>query len=128
MTTLHCRFRRVVFVSLTLLSVAPVFAQQVIKIGAALPVTGVGAGLGIPEKHGALLAEKMINLQCGVKGRPIKIIIEDDKGMGEFADEIAFAEFLVAEGPRPRGCADKRAASNCRANHFRETYARRIGC
>src|SRR5688572_11965747 len=59
----------------------PAFAQtsgEPIKFGAVLSVTGVGAGLGVNERNGLLLAEKTINAKGGFKGRPIRIIIEDD--------------------------------------------------
>src|SRR5215831_12232034 len=57
-----------------------VTAQQAepIKIGAVVALTGPGAGLGQPERNGMLLAEKVINEKGGVKGRPIKVLIEDD--------------------------------------------------
>src|SRR5262249_56249677 len=56
-----------------------VFAQgEPIKFGAVLSVTGVGAGLGVNERNGLLLAEKTINAKGGFKGRPIRIIVEDD--------------------------------------------------
>ena len=51
---------------------------EAIKIGAIVSVTGAGAGLGVPERNGLLLAEKDINAKGGIKGRPIKIIVEDD--------------------------------------------------
>ena len=65
----------------TLLAGPPsVQAQQgePIKIGAVVALTGPGAGLGQPERNGMLLAEKVINEKGGVKGRPIKVLIEDD--------------------------------------------------
>ena len=49
-----------------------------IKIGAVLAITGPGAGLGGPTRSGILLAEKAVNAAGGVRGRPIKVIIEDD--------------------------------------------------
>src|SRR4051812_3026164 len=49
-----------------------------IKIGAIVSATGAGAGLGVPERNGLLLAEKDINAKGGINGRPIKIIVEDD--------------------------------------------------
>lgn len=49
-----------------------------IKIGAVLAITGPGAGLGVPTRNGVLLAEKAVNAAGGVRGRPIKVIIEDD--------------------------------------------------
>jgi branched-chain amino acid transport system substrate-binding protein len=58
------------------------FAQapsaEPIKFGAVLSVTGVGAGLGVNERNGLILAEKTINAKGGLNGRPIRIIIEDD--------------------------------------------------
>ena len=61
-------------------SSAPAFAQagDPIKFGAVVSVTGVGAGLGVNERNGLLLAEKTINAKGGLNGRPIRIIIEDD--------------------------------------------------
>src|ERR1700761_5905325 len=53
-------------------------SQEPIKIGAVLSVSGAAAGLGIPERAGALAAEKEINEKGGVNGRPIKLIVEDD--------------------------------------------------
>ena len=49
-----------------------------IKFGAVVSVTGVGAGLGVNERYGLPLAEKTINAKGGLKGRSIRIIIEDD--------------------------------------------------
>ena len=66
---------------LMLAGLAPAQAQtsgEPIKIGAIISITGPGAGLGIPERNGILLAEKRINAAGGIKGRPIKVIIEDD--------------------------------------------------
>ncbi|WMT76434.1 ABC transporter substrate-binding protein [Bradyrhizobium sp. Ash2021] len=60
----------------------PASAQKVsgdpIKIGVILPLTGAGASLGINQRNGAVLAEKAINGSGGFKGRPIKLIVEDD--------------------------------------------------
>ena len=74
---------------LSLLAAPSIFAQQVIKIGAVLSLTGAGAGLGVPEKNGAMLAEKLINQRGGVKGRPIKIIFEDDGSKPDIAKSKA---------------------------------------
>jgi branched-chain amino acid transport system substrate-binding protein len=52
--------------------------KEPIKIGAVLSLTGPGAGLGQGERTGILLAEKVINGKGGVRGRPVKVIIEDD--------------------------------------------------
>ncbi len=60
-----------------------------IKIGAVIALTGPGAGLGIPERNGMLLAEKVINERGGIKGRPIKLIIEDDFSKPDIAKSKA---------------------------------------
>lgn len=71
-----------------------------IKIGAVLSLTGPGAGLGQPERSGILLAERTINARGGVKGRPIKIIIEDDGSKPDNAkskaEQLIFQEKVVA--------------------------------
>jgi len=59
--------------------IQPTLGQgEPIKFGAVVSVTGVGAGLGVNERYGLQLAEKTINAKGGFKGRPIRIIIEDD--------------------------------------------------
>lgn len=60
-----------------------------IKIGAVVALTGPGAGLGIPERNGMLLAERIINERGGVRGRPIKLLIEDDSSKPDIAKSKA---------------------------------------
>jgi branched-chain amino acid transport system substrate-binding protein len=66
-----------------------------IKIGAVVALTGPGAGVGIPERNGMLLAERVINKNGGIKGRPIKLIIEDDSSKPDIAKSKA--ERLIHE-------------------------------
>jgi branched-chain amino acid transport system substrate-binding protein len=71
----------VTMIALTALLAAPLAqaqTQEPIKIGGVLSISGAAAGLGVPERNGALAAEKAINANGGVNGRPIKLIIEDD--------------------------------------------------
>jgi len=49
-------------------------------IGAIFSVTGDASSLGVPEKNTAQLVEKMVNAAGGIKGRPLRIVIEDDRG------------------------------------------------
>jgi branched-chain amino acid transport system substrate-binding protein len=49
-----------------------------IRIGAIVSATGPGAGAGIPQRNGILLAVKKINEKGGLNGRPLELIIEDD--------------------------------------------------
>jgi branched-chain amino acid transport system substrate-binding protein len=69
----------------------PVAAQskEPIKIGAVLSLTGPGAGLGLAERNGMLLAEKLINEKGGVKGRPLQILVEDDGSKADIAKSKA---------------------------------------
>lgn len=62
------------------LPAAPAHAQDntPIKVGAVLSISGAAAGLGIPERTGALAAEKAINAAGGIGGRPVQLVIEDD--------------------------------------------------
>ena len=71
-----------------------------IKIGAIVSITGAGAGLGVPERNGLLLAEKDINAKGGVNGRPIKIVVEDDASNPDTAlskaNDLLFSQKVVA--------------------------------
>ena len=71
-----------------------------IRIGAVLSLTGPGAGLGQPERAGLLLAEKDINEKGGVRGRPIKLLIEDDGSKADLAkskaEGLIFGEKVLA--------------------------------
>jgi len=54
--------------------------DEVIKIGAILPLTGNLGFMGEAEKNGMLVAEKIINEEGGVLGKHIKLILEDSSG------------------------------------------------
>jgi len=77
----------------TTLLLAPLIAaaqsKEPIKLGAVLALTGPGAGLGQSERNGILLAEKSINDKGGVRGRPLKILIEDDGSKADIAKSKA---------------------------------------
>lgn len=84
--------------------VSPVQAEaakgEPINIGAVISLTGPGAGLGQPQRQGILLAEKVINANGGIKGRPIRVIIEDDGSKPDIAkskaEKLVFDEKIVA--------------------------------
>lgn len=63
--------------------------KEPIKIGAVFSLTGAGAGLGLAERNGALLAEKVINDRGGIKGRLLKILVEDDGSKADIAKSKA---------------------------------------
>jgi branched-chain amino acid transport system substrate-binding protein len=64
-------------------------SREPITIGAVLSLTGPGAGLGQPERNGILLAEKTINADGGIKGRPIRVMVEDDGSKADVAKSKA---------------------------------------
>jgi len=80
--------------------VAAAQSKEPIKIGAVLALTGPGAGLGQAERNGIHLAEKAINDKGGIKGRPLKILIEDDGSKADIAkskaENLIFNEKVVA--------------------------------
>jgi branched-chain amino acid transport system substrate-binding protein len=50
-----------------------------VVVGAVVSATGAGAALGEQERNTLEMMEKQINSQGGVLGRPLEIVIEDDK-------------------------------------------------
>ncbi len=93
--TIGRRWRLLCSAALVSLTTSFVSAQQPagapIKVGAVLSLTGAGAGLGGPERSGMLLAEKRINERGGIKGRPLKIMVEDDGSKPDIAKSKAEA-------------------------------------
>jgi len=65
-----------------------------IKIGAIMALTGDSAALGQPITNGIRLAEKEINENGGIGGRPLQIIYEDGKCNGK--DAASAAQKLVS--------------------------------
>src|SRR6266478_5453294 len=80
----------VVLFSVLVIGALPSMAQQPIRIGVSLSITGkqysVQGGYG---REGYLLCQKHVNAQGGVLGRPVEFVIYDDGGdhldMGEGA-------------------------------------------
>ncbi len=64
---------------LLMLSVSFVLAQEPIRIGAILSVTGAASFLGEPEKNTLVMLKDQINQAGGINGRPLEVIIEDSK-------------------------------------------------
>jgi branched-chain amino acid transport system substrate-binding protein len=73
----------------TLPSHAAAQSKNPIKVGAVLSLTGPGAGLGLAERKGMQLAERLINEQGGIKGRPLRLLIEDDGSKADIAKSKA---------------------------------------
>ncbi|MBM3299615.1 MAG: ABC transporter substrate-binding protein, partial [Deltaproteobacteria bacterium] len=71
-----------------------------VKVGVVLPLTGTHAKFGEIEKNSFLMALEEINAGGGVRGRPIELIIEDDKSKPEVgrsaADKLISKDKVVA--------------------------------
>lgn len=62
-----------------LISLGPGFAAEPISIGAVFSITGAFSFLGEPERNSAKMLEEEINAAGGIRGRPLKVVIEDTK-------------------------------------------------
>ena len=70
-------------------------AQEVIKVGIILPLTGEKAKFGEIEKNSFVMALNEINKAGGVKGKKIELLFEDDTGKPDIAR--AAAEKLISK-------------------------------
>ncbi len=59
------------------LLLAPVQAQEPIKIGGIMAITGPASPLGTPERDTLLMLEEAINEAGGINGQPLELIIYD---------------------------------------------------
>ncbi len=89
-------------------TVAP--TGEPIKIGAIFSVTGPAAPLGVPEKETVELLVEKINSSGGVNGRPLEVIVKDDKSepteTALAAKDLVETEQVVAIiGPSRSPCA-----------------------
>ncbi len=86
-------------VSLALLTVAlgapRALAEEPIKVGAILAVTGPASFLGLPESRTLEMLAEQVNAKGGVRGRKIELVIKDSGASPEKA--ISFAKQLIEE-------------------------------
>jgi len=78
----------VVFTVIFCLGLSPTLAQDTIKIGIVLPLTGDQAKFGEIEKFSFDLALNEINAAGGVKGKKLEFLIEDDTGRPEVGRSV----------------------------------------
>ncbi len=74
---------------------APAAAEEPIKIGALLSVTGPASFLGAPEARTLEMLAADLNARGGVGGRKVEILVKDTAGSPEKA--ISFAKQLIDE-------------------------------
>src|SRR4051794_38096366 len=83
---------RTIFLAATTLAWGLATAQtavQPIRIGLVMPLTGGSAGTGISARVGAEVAVQEINQVGGYLGRPLELVIHDDKGQPDEGLKIA---------------------------------------
>lgn len=83
MAWLNERSRRAVmagFAGVAFLAVTPATAQNEIRLGSVLSVTGPASFLGDPEKKTLEMAVEEINAKGGILGRRVRLIVYDDAG------------------------------------------------
>jgi branched-chain amino acid transport system substrate-binding protein len=61
------------------------FGKEPIRVGFVAQLTGVQAELGVQERNGVQLAVEEINALGGIFGRPIELVVRDDLGTPEGA-------------------------------------------
>lgn len=71
------------------LSLAPASAEETIKVGFNVPLTGFGAADGTSALNGAELAVEQINAAGGIDGKKLELVVYDDQGLPKEAAPIA---------------------------------------
>jgi branched-chain amino acid transport system substrate-binding protein len=89
------RTRAALLAAATLLAPLAARAAEPLKVGAILAVTGPASNLGAPEARTLELLVEQQNLQGGVNGRPIQLLLRDSAGSPEKA--VSFARQLIDE-------------------------------
>ncbi|ABK16015.1 ABC transporter substrate-binding protein [Syntrophobacter fumaroxidans] len=69
--------------------VLPAFAQETVKVGIILPVTGEKAKFGEIEKKSFEMALEEINAAGGINGKKLEFLLEDDTGRPDVARSAA---------------------------------------
>ncbi len=77
------------------LGAAPAAAEETIKVGALLAVTGPASFLGAPEARTLEMLAADLNAGGGVAGRKVQLVVKDTAGSPEKA--ISFAKQLIEE-------------------------------
>jgi branched-chain amino acid transport system substrate-binding protein len=82
------RFSLILSLLLVLLFTCHVFAQEVLKFGIPLPLTGTNAKFGEIEKKSYEIALEEINAKGGIKGKKVVLEFEDSQGKPEISRSI----------------------------------------
>jgi branched-chain amino acid transport system substrate-binding protein len=69
--------------------------KKPVRIGLSVELTGRHGDLGVQSRNGELLAVETLNAESGIHGRPIELVVRDDKGTPEEA-QVADQELIDA--------------------------------
>jgi branched-chain amino acid transport system substrate-binding protein len=83
------------FITGMALLASPAAAEDTIKVGAILAVTGPAANLGAPEARTLEMLIEDINAKGGIIGRKVELVLKDSGGSPEKA--VSFAKQLIEE-------------------------------
>jgi branched-chain amino acid transport system substrate-binding protein len=94
-------------------ALAPVHADaaEPYDIQVILPLTGSGAFIGLGQQQGLQLAEKVVNAEGGIAGRPVRFVIHDDQTNPQLSVQIA----AQLTGNHPPVILGPSLSANCRA-------------
>lgn len=93
---MHARHIQIyIFTFVFLLILSGCASQRPILVGLSMEMTGRRGDLGVDARDGALLAVDQINANGGINGRPIKLLVRDEKGDPELARQVD-AELIEA--------------------------------
>jgi branched-chain amino acid transport system substrate-binding protein len=104
----------------SVVAAGPGFAQQPIRIGASIAVTGRDKVQGGYVREGYLLCQKHVNEKGGVLGRPIEFLIRDDASDPKIA--VGLYEKLITDDKvdavlGPYGSASTNAVADVTEKH-----------
>ena len=86
---LRTAFRALCAAAAALLTAHPVHAEEPLRVGAFLSVTGPAAFLGDPEQKTLEMIVEKLNAGGGVAGRKLQLVVYDDGGDAEKARTFA---------------------------------------
>jgi branched-chain amino acid transport system substrate-binding protein len=76
-----------------------------------LPLTGSGAFMGLTQQQGLQVAEKIVNAEGGIAGRPVRFVVHDDETSPQVSVQIA-SQLIEGHPPVILGPS---LSANCRA-------------
>lgn len=90
--------RNIAIAAFAALLSTPTIAAEPLEIGVVQPLTGAAAFVGTSGKQALELAEKLVNQEGGVNGRPVHFTVLDDQTSPQIAVQLTSG--LIAKGQK----------------------------